>query len=419
MWTITIKPRFDQDMSDPITAFLAERLADKSKNKEGDDLAKIQAKFELRRWVADAASRAWQLNRSSHPGKFSHPDAKISSILFHGDPAVDGLVRSGNVRCVSDVVGNAAALDVYTFLMLRLNDDRTVLDHFESRSSYLRELLAADEEAFESLAAQFMKVKTDEDANHSSGKVKQIYFPVNDGYHLLSVLTPSGIISANSKRIENFRFSDQAKTAREARKKKQASEHGVVDFIDPLTMHFGGTKPWNISKLNNNNGGRALLFRSLPPMFSADYVRVPRNDFFREVRWDEELKHLFKKLHGLLMLNKNDVSIRDQRKRRIEQIVDWLLIRAYQLQTHKPGWSESDVVQLPVAQVVWLDRKFHDQQDQNLSWANEIDGAAADWILRTYQRLQRKQKAELGEEVRNTLAAEIRDYTRLSKEQWA
>ncbi len=37
----------------------------------------------------------------------------------------------------------------------------------------------------------------------TSERIKQVYFPVTDGYHLLSVLTPSGI-TFKLKRLKKF-----------------------------------------------------------------------------------------------------------------------------------------------------------------------------------------------------------------------
>lgn len=58
-------------------------------------------------------------------------------------------MRSGNVP-QQDVVGNAAALDVYAFLCLTLADGQTVLAHFEQSSDLLKSLLKTDEDTFNS-----------------------------------------------------------------------------------------------------------------------------------------------------------------------------------------------------------------------------------------------------------------------------
>ena len=78
-------------------------------------------RFALASWLPDAARRVSQLSMVSHPGKFSHPSAKTSSIIASASYAADGYLRSGNVDYALDVFGNAAAMDVYKFLSIVLS----------------------------------------------------------------------------------------------------------------------------------------------------------------------------------------------------------------------------------------------------------------------------------------------------------
>jgi CRISPR-associated protein Csy1 len=86
-------------------------------------------KFSLAVWLPDAAKRAGWLSLTTHPSKFSHPSAKTSMIMADAPYDPDGFLRSGNVVVETDVLGNAAALDVYKFLSLELSDGQTVLEH--------------------------------------------------------------------------------------------------------------------------------------------------------------------------------------------------------------------------------------------------------------------------------------------------
>jgi CRISPR-associated protein Csy1 len=73
--------------------------------------------------VPDAAKRVTQLSMVSHPSKFSHPSAKTSSVIAKVEQSNDGYLRSGNVDYSLDVFGNAAAMDVFKFLSLPLNEN--------------------------------------------------------------------------------------------------------------------------------------------------------------------------------------------------------------------------------------------------------------------------------------------------------
>jgi CRISPR-associated protein Csy1 len=406
--------------NDPIGEFLANRLAEKAKNASEEAVEKLRQKLDRRPWVADAARRAGQLRFTSHPVKFSQPDIvtrQCTATVFRGDFAQDGFVRTGNVRSLEvDVDGNAATLDVYTFLMIKLEDGQTVLDHFRARTDTLRELLGVDDGEYASLATQFLEIESPDPAPRSHGNIKQVYFPVDDEYHLLSVLTPSTIVSENVQRINETRFGEEAKAVREARRKNQLNEHAVVDFPNVLTMHFGGTKPQNISKLNSNNGGKAFLLASLPPTFDTAYVRLPRRNFLAEVRWDEELRIAIGHLHRFFKLDYANVDIRRGRRRCVEIILDWLFFRAYGLQTIGAGWSRSESVRLPAWQSAWLDAGRLSGRDDVPNWERMLDESVAEWIMVTYRKMMRGDAVELGPDVRSAFASECREHALSARE---
>lgn len=88
------------------------------------------AQFEFKTWIADAARRARQIQAVTHALKATHPDARGTSLYRPpAELAQHPLVGS---QCLAedfagDVVGNAAALDVYKFLRVA-HDSRTLLD---------------------------------------------------------------------------------------------------------------------------------------------------------------------------------------------------------------------------------------------------------------------------------------------------
>jgi CRISPR-associated protein Csy1 len=118
-------------------------LKDRIKKAENENvIAELQQqandKFSLNEWLPDAAKRVTQLSMVSHPSKFSHPSAKTSSVIAKVEQSNDGYLRSGNVDYSLDVFGNAAAMDVFKFLSLPLNEKFTVLDGFEQQDQALK-----------------------------------------------------------------------------------------------------------------------------------------------------------------------------------------------------------------------------------------------------------------------------------------
>lgn len=405
-------------MTNPIVDFLEQRK--QKPLKEGKKpIEAIEQEFRLDVWLGNAANRAAQLSLVSHPGKFSHPDARISPVLFSGDYAADGYLRSGNAHAGQDVVGNAAALDVYAFLSIPLSDGRNVLAHFEDGSDELKRLLGVDEATFTAWRSSFLQIKANDDRVKTHTNVKQVYFPLRESsYHLLSVLYPSGLMTEHRERIRQMKFSEATKMAREAKKKEQFHEQGFADMPGLLTVHFGGTKPQNISKLNSNNGGEAWLMPCIPPELQQRYQHLPKTDFFQWLRTDTELKEILTALHKLLRTDYNVLEIREKRKRRVEQCFDWVMVRVMRLQQQPAGWSDAEGFQLPLVQKLWLDAAYQAQQEQHDTWRQDIALRISEWINTRYIRSRQKQDdaVQLGKPETKAFQQELLGYARQHEE---
>jgi CRISPR-associated protein Csy1 len=401
-------------MTNVILQFLGDRKQAKL-NKPGDaTVEEIENDFRVETWVASASVRAGQLSMVTHPGKFSHPDARISPILYEGKAEIDGYVHSGNLKVQTDVLGNAAALDVYTFLSLRLSDGKTIFEHFEGSTEVLRDTLGVDVATFEQWRTGFLKIKSVDNISKTDGKIKQVYFPVGDGYHLLSILTPSGVVTLNRARMQQSKFSDEAKSARDARKSAASHDTGFNDIAGYLQMKFGGTKPQNISKLNSVNGGEAWLLPSLPPSFSPKYTYLPRRDFFESLALDDSVKLLFATLHRLFTTDYNNINIREGRKKCLESIFEWVFDRATFYQQQPAGWTSEGKVHLPHTQKLWLDQGLFGERESHLGWTDEIVAALVTWTVVTYRRLRKNagDAVSLGQVEEAAFNAELREYAR-------
>jgi len=124
-----------------ITAFIDGRRDAKLKGDDND--GDIAAKYEYGIWLADAARRVNQIQAVTHVLKATHPDARGSSLHL----APTNLPQHREIGShllgdtfAEDIVGNAAALDVYKLLKLE-HDGQTPLDL----------LLAADADAIAAL----------------------------------------------------------------------------------------------------------------------------------------------------------------------------------------------------------------------------------------------------------------------------
>ncbi|MFV5515304.1 type I-F CRISPR-associated protein Csy1 [Acinetobacter gerneri] len=386
-------------MIENIQIFLNDRkelwLKDRLKKAENDmDIAALNQqandKFSLQEWLPDAAKRVSQLSMVSHPSKFSHPSAKTSSVIAQTKSGQDGYLRSGNVDYPLDVFGNAAAMDVYKFLSLCLTGSTTVLDGFEQDDPKLKNLLEQSSLDFTSLKQSFLVIKNDDASSKTDHLVKQVYFPIeNNEYHLLSILTPSGLITRLKQNIDQLRFSDATKEAKEKRKKNEHDAEGYADIFDLTVTAYGGTHPQNVSVLNSQNAGRAYLLSSCPPILEKRAVRLPKTDFFAQCLYRKNFQDSFIQLHKFMQLDLNNIDIRTAIRNIIQFAIDQVLLQGFKIREYYPeGWSKQDYyANLPKLQRVWLDQIYATQREDGGEWRNELSEDIARWILRSYEKV--------------------------------
>lgn len=368
-----------------------------------DEQAQLQQeaneKFALANWLPDAAKRATQLTMVSHPGKFSHPSAKTSSVIAQSEQAADGYLRTGNVSYELDVFGNAAAMDVYKFLSVTLDDGETVLDHLEADSAVIKNLFTFPTASYESLKQGFVSIKQLGDTNKTDHLVKQVYFPVADNYHLLSLLTPSGLLTQVKTRIDGIRFSEETKQAKECRKKNEFHAGGYDDIFDLTVTAYGGTQPQNVSVLNSQNAGRAYLLASTPPVLTQRQIRLPTQNFFKNSLRVRRFQEEFQSLDKLIKTGINNIHVRAGIKNCLKYIIDHALQQAFKVRASAPGWSNSEYYQsLPLAQRVWLDEANLEQRENQDDWLEEVVADFGRWILDSYEYLFKDTYTKLGDD---------------------
>lgn len=350
-----------------------------------------EEKYALEHWLMDASSRAKQLSLTSHPAKLVHPNAKASSIIVNTEQANDGLLRSGNVEVDLDVFGNAAALDVEKFLRVELQDGKTVLKHLDENSEDIKKQFETKNTNYEEIRNGFMKIKQS-DLKQTSEKLKQVYFPVGENYHLLSILNASGIIYKLKQKVNNLRFSEENKTLREELKKAKPAEINgtITELYDLISLGYGGTKPQNISTLNNQNGGVSTLLSSMPPTLEKRQTQPPKQDFFDDCLWSGLFKYDFEQFHKVLTWRKNNLEIRDMRDGIVLNAITKLKRLVDNIRNINIGWSDSETYDgLALWQKVWLDDKYTEirsDKKENQDYLNRAQSSFSSWFIGHYKQ---------------------------------
>lgn len=362
-----------------------------------------EEKFSFNIWLPTQADLANQIAITTHPAKFSYPSIKKEHVFFiktTSKAKPDGFVRSGNIETEIDAFGNATGIPLYEFMTLKLNDGRTILQHLEEDTDGIKEILKIPNVSYEDLRNKLLSVtKYENQQVRTHERIKQVYFPVGDVYHLLSILSPSGIVFKLKGKINSLKFSDETKKeASESKKKNIYHEKGFSDIYDLCVIGFGGTNSQNISVLNSKNGGKAYLMLSMPPELISRNIFPPHSNFFSNNIRPNAFKDDFLKLHSLLSDDLNNMHIRKKRDRITKNIIYQVTDKMWMIRSLDAGWSDAErYFKLPQHQKIWLDQKYSAIRNET-EWFDQIKTDFGRWFINTYKFILGKNAIILGDQ---------------------
>ncbi|WP_253377959.1 type I-F CRISPR-associated protein Csy1 [unidentified bacterial endosymbiont] len=428
-----------------LSAFIAEYIAvrrqakleafDKGAAKRSDtDSATLAAerrerelRYQPQAWLTDAAKRAGQINLVTHAAKFTHGDSKSSSIYSEAMAQEGYLSSSALFGLEPDAVGNAAVLDVAKLLQTRIEGGDSLLARLKRGDSCALAAFTDDEDLLHRWMSGFSRALTP--AQPTSHKLaKQAYFPAGDNYHLLSPLFATSLAHAMHQKMVTFRFGDAVKALWKARREKTWHPEVLTLFPASAEIHFGGTKPQNISYLNSVRGGRVWLLSCQPPTWKkADKPPTELRSLFRPGgRFDRRANTTVQLLVSLLSRSPNytNFRIREARDEYINALIDLLFGVAIEHQHEAwQNWTLS-CPNLSAHQQLWLD-PWRSKTDYVFRLEREKDNwqisVAEDFALWLNARL-RKALPDVGAaekrewETRERLRSQLREMEKIIQE---
>lgn len=360
-----------------IADFIQSRRDEKLKGKSDD--ATLMRKYDYAVWLEDAARRVGQIYAATHISKAIHSSAKASNLYVTPDNLPQrneiGSHLLGNDFEI-DVVGNAAALDVFKFLKTKV-EGKPLLAWAEAGDPDFKVALSEDPVQADSWSAAFAGLLSSNQKTQSHSLMKQIYWltgeqPSEDEqYILLQPLFPSALVHYVHQHIQEIRFGENNKAARSAFYKKQSSELVYRDYKNLAVRKLGGTKPQNVSQLNSERGGVNYLLASLPPLWKSKRRLIPLNArsaldvFFRQ----KNVVFIIDMLVEFLKAKQNDNNhhIRGNREKWVQRLVALLADFAATVKVEMPvGWSRDMNCQIPDYEKLWLDSErslLHPRED--------------------------------------------------------
>lgn len=389
-----------------IHAFLQERLQAKLDKLKPDDPQReeVIASFAHDVWLASAAKRVEQIQAVTHSLKPIHPDARGTNLYVEPRTlpplAVLGSHALGE-RFVGDVVGNAAALDVYKLLKQEVNG-RSLLTALLAQDADALAALHTDPAQAQALRDAFVSLTQPRAEGPSSHALaKQLYWltgsdACDDGdYTLLAPLYATSLAHAVHAQVQEDRFGEANKAARQARRERKAHDGVFHDYPALAVQNMGGTKPQNISQLNSERRGMNYLLSSLPPQWQASAVRLPvhaASVFDKLFIARPEVRRAVRTLRVFLESDPDaNLATRERREELLDTMVDELVSLAAELQQIlPPGWSRDDerFADLHRAEQLWLDPLRAERPDEaefarewlQMDWPAAVGQRFANWL---------------------------------------
>lgn len=344
--------------------------------------------------------------RITHRGKFTNPQSKLSLCVKTKGNDGKGYVTTENSNVDNDIVYSSSSyMRPAGLLLLKLEDGQDVLTHLNNHDdTVIRVLLGyglTESLIYESL--EQMNKNEEPDFTVTEGCLKQVFFPVGDTDHILTILPASGLFETISRKIREMN-----NDAYEAQKDEKSPRYGkdCKKMMGCVTIGIGGSNAQNISYLNGITSGKGYLLPSMPPSLSYSELRYPTRNFFSESiphKWTEDC---FDSLKTLMASDYMNVHVREGIKDDIKVLANISLNVAEKLRQN-PGWATAEKYKsLSAAQKLWLDPEYIEVEKD---WIPEIATDFAKWVRQELKYGNKDSKITVGDAEWNLFSKIMKD----------
>jgi CRISPR-associated protein Csy1 len=345
-------------------------------------------------WFAGMLDSLSECRFTTHVGKFTDPDSKIY-FYCDKDDNCSGYVITGNVDVELDFAVSANFITPALFLLQILEDGETLLKHIQEKDENIKAEFA--ELGINTLAPLYQaveRINKVEGLQKSESHLRQVYFPVGDGYHLLTVFPASGLLLTARRRVD--RINGYSRLCHDSKSNEYGKSCSCI--FDMASINFGSGKPQNISAGIQSYYGEAYLLESLPPVLGNKGVHLTRYNFLEENVSYKDYVATFQRLHKLFKQDRKNQQIQEVIKNGIKDVIDVIMVSCHQIREQEAGWSDDECCRnLPVFQKIWLDEAYRDKRESE-SWREEVGRYFARWFVYKYKKIIKGERVSFGEE---------------------
>ena len=231
--------------------------------------------------------------------------------------------------------------------------------------------------------------------------LKQLFFPVNKNYHLLSMLPSSSL----AQKVYENHFSKDARKEKEklqkVRRTEKYSSQLSISLPSVARLLVTQSQPQNVSVLNGSRGGAIRVFSTSPPTWESK-VKPPGYDrswFERGIPFGAVKDDIEYLRNYILRFERIELSTKDPKKR--NWLVKWggrilsgVMFYAESIQNLPSGWSSVSGIKLKQEQQYFLDPYREDIVFQSskevCDWQSVIARDFAQWLNKKIQGKEKK-----------------------------
>lgn len=323
----------------------------------------------------------------THLVKFDNSSAEYGGIKDVSEKDTSYMTTSSLPDPTYDITyNNAIKITPAGFLNIKVGDS-TIFERIQKQDfQWLYDLFGKSSKT-KGIAENFSSLVAEQVLKNAQG-LKQVYFPVDDGYHQIAPIFASSLCQSITDKIDSVRKGENYKRARAARRAGQYTDGFAIYYPGCAVLKFGGTQPQNVSVLNQKRYGQAILLSCAAPKWSS-ILSPPVNT---ESIFSTVLSRLTfeqtTQLRRYLIALKGKAGTMESR-RHITLLVDSILdivfnyAASIQALTEHAGWSQQSQLKA-TAQRLWLDPHNPDeefkQQRKLKVWQQEICEQFAEWL---------------------------------------
>lgn len=348
-------------------------------------------------WALDFGEESYL---ATHIAKLTHSSSKGSSVDCRYYPGCEKFDGSYITTPKNPILDTAYPDNKYSSISQFYNIEisgRYVGDLLREGGEDYLSGLTTNEPLLNEWCERFTKLITNPN-KQSYFLSKQLYFPEENGYHLLIPLTSSSLLHEIHLSHKNY-FSDEQNEVRVLKEKSKYSPLYQVSFPKKAYLHVTGSNHSNASSLNGKRGGRVALLPASPPQWQSSRSSYKDKETIFDRNLNYALQESIKILsHYLLLIKNKQLSISQPQRnaaviQKLQSISDVFFdyIEGINCNEKDEGWTIDSA--LPIAQQLlcepWRDDTEAKQHTVNNQWQKTLSQDYALWLSRQLNKDKR------------------------------